>query len=148
MIEEQYKDRYFINTDSLFREYGVIVEKGGYDELMRTTERKQGYTHEWEEYNGTERYILNTFKTQTVSLNFVFVCSTLSEYLTKKEALFSLLQGNNRFELSVTTLGRKWNVLYNNETNVEYLTDIYAGGLVIARHTLTFFNDDVFPTII
>ena len=89
MIEEQYKDRYFINTDSLFREYGVIVEKGGYDELMKTTERKQGYTHEWEESNGTERYILNTFKTQIVSLNFVFVCSKLSEYLTKKEDLFA-----------------------------------------------------------
>lgn len=141
MIEEQYKDRYFINTDSLFREYGVIVEKGGYDELMKEPKRKQGYSYSWQESNGTERFVLDAFETRSVTLVFTFVCETLEEYQEKHTALFNILK-SGYFNLSVVTLGKKWTLLYDNETNVENLTDIYRGGMVIVRHTLNFLDDN------
>lgn len=142
MIAEQYKNRYFINGISLFNEWGVIIEKGGYDELMKEPKRKNEYSHVWLDQNGTERFINNHFESRNVSLIFTFVCTTLADYLTKKDSLFNLIKGN-KFTLSATTLGREWQLLYDNESNLEYLTDIYAGGLVVARHTLNFFDDDV-----
>lgn len=144
-IPEIYKDRYFINTDSLYREYGVIVEKGGYEELMKEPKRKQGYSHSWQENNGTERFILDAFETRNVTLVFTFVCSTLTEYLNLSAALFYELR-EGVVTIGVSTLGLQWDLLYDSETNVEYLTDIYAGKEVIARHTLTFFDDTVFPS--
>lgn len=141
MIEEQYKDRYFINTDSLFREYGVIVERGGYDELMKEPKRKQGYSYSWQESNGTERFVLDAFETRNVTLVFTFVCETLEEYKEKHSALFNILK-SGYFSLQVTTLGKKWTLLYDNETNVENLTDIYRGGMAIVRHTLNFLDDN------
>ena len=146
-IPEIYKDRYFIDTDSLFREYGVIVEKGGYEELTKEPKRKNEYTHVWLDQNGTERYINNKFETRNVTLIFTFLCDTLAEYLTKQQALFTELR-NGVVTIGVSTLGLQWELFYDNETNVEYLTDIYAGKEVIARHTLTFFDDKVFPTAI
>lgn len=145
MIAEQYKNRYFINGINLYDTYGVIVEKGGYDELMKEPKRKQGYTHVWLENNGTERDIINYFETRNVTLIFTFVCTTLADYQDKHYALFNFMK-NNKFFIQSNTLAKQWELLYDSETSVEYLTDIYAGGLVIAKHTLSFFNDSVFST--
>lgn len=142
MIADQYKNRYLINGISLFDQWGVIVEKGGYEELMKEPQRKQGYVHSWLDQNGTDRYVEPYFETRTVTLSFVFVCINLADYLSKKTALFGLLR-SGYVTLATPTLQREWQLLYNNETNVEYLTDIYAGEEVIARHTLTFFDDMV-----
>lgn len=142
MIADEYRNRYFINGISLFNQWGVIVERGGYEELMKEPQRKQGYVHSWLDQNGTDRFTENYFETRNVSLIFTFVCDTLADYLTKKESLFNLIKGN-KFTLGVTTLGKEWQLLYDNESNLEYLTDIYAGGIVVAKHTLNFFNDDV-----
>lgn len=144
-IPEIYKDRYFINSDSLYRDFGVIIEKGGYEELMKEPKRKQGYSHSWQESNGTERFVLDAFETRNVTLVFTFVCSTLTEYLSLSAALFDELR-NGVVTIGVSTLGLQWDLLYDSETNIEYLTDIYAGKEVIARHTLTFFDDTVFPS--
>lgn len=143
MIAEQYKNRYYINGVNLFNAYSVIIEKGGYDELMKEPKRKNEYSHVWLDQNGTERFINNHFESRIVSLNFVFVCDTLADYQDKHYALFNFIR-NNKFSLGVTTLGKRWDLLYDSETNTEYLTDIYAGGIVVARHTLTFFDDNVF----
>lgn len=140
-IPEIYKDRYFINTDSLYREYGVVVEKGGYEELMKEPKRKQGYSHSWYESNGTERFVLDAFETRNVTLVFTFVCESLEEYQEKHSALFNILK-SGYFSLQVTTLGKKWTLLYDNETSSENLTDIYRGGMAIVRHTLNFLDDN------
>lgn len=139
-IPEIYKDRYFINTDSLYREYGVVVERGGYEDLQKEPKRKNEYSYVWLDQNGTERYINNKFETRNVTLIFTFLCESLLDYQQKHDALFGILK-EGRISLSVTTLSKKWQLLFDNETNVENLTDIYRGGMAIVRHTLTFFDD-------
>lgn len=141
MIAEQFKDRYYINTDSLFREYGVIVEKGGYDELMKEPKRKNQYSHDWLDQNGTERFVNPYYETRNVTLIFTFVCETLSDYLEKRDSLFTILK-SGYFSLQVPTLERKWTLIYDNESSVENLTDIYRGGMAIVKHTLQFFDDN------
>lgn len=140
MIAEQFKDRYYINTDSLFREYGVIVERGGYAELTKEPKRKNMYSHSWLDQNGTERFINNKFESRNVTLIFTFIAENLTDYKTNKNALFTLLR-NGVIVLGVETLNLEWELLYENETNVE----LFISDEVIARHTLTFIDDKVFP---
>lgn len=145
MIPDIYKNRYFLNGTSLYNGWSVVVEKGGYEELMREPQRKHNYVHVWGDQNGTDRYVEPYFETRTVTLNFVFLCENLATYLSKKTALFGMLR-EGYVNLSATHLGREWQLLYNNETNVEYLTDIHAQGIVIVRHTIQFLDDSVFST--
>lgn len=140
-IEQKYKDRYFLNSDSLFSEFGVIIEKGGYKELLKEPQRKQGYVNDWTDENGIERFIEPYFDTRNVSLNFVFICETLEDYLTKRENLYNILKAGSYVVLTSTTLNRSWELLYNNTSSVEDLTDIYKGGLVTSRHTINFLDD-------
>jgi len=147
MIPDIYKDRYFINGTSLYNGWSVIVEKGGYEELMREPQRKYNYVHVWGDQNGTDRYVEPYFETRTVTLNFVFLCENLQDYLTKHDDLFSILKSGEYISLQVPTLGKKWRLLYDNEISVDNLTDIYRGGMAIVKHTLRFLDDNTTSSI-
>lgn len=149
-IQDKYKDRYFINGVNVFDAFGVIIEKGGYAELLKETKRKEGYVYTWKDQNGTQRFVEPYFESSNITLSFVFICETLQEYLTKSKALYDVLKSKDLEEdetgyikISSTTLEREWNLLYTDTTNVTELTDLYRGGFVIVRHTMTFVNDDV-----
>lgn len=148
MIAEEYKNRYYINDISLFDEWGVIIEKGGYDELMKEPQRKQGYTHVWLDQNGTERFVEPYFESKEVNLSFVFLCENLADYLVKQESLFNLLKSKDPeldetgyITLSSTTLQKEWTLLYKGVSNVEELTSMYGDEIVIVRYNLTFVDD-------
>lgn len=152
-IAEQYKNRYFINSTSLFNEWGVIVEDGGYSELMKPPKRKKGYEYNWEEENGLEIYVLDAWVARTITLNFVFICENKNDYLTKMNNLYDLLRTKDTEEnypgyiyLSCTALLKEWKLLYMETTNVEQLTDITNDSTVIVRHTLNFLDNEVFGT--
>lgn len=148
-IEQKYRNRYFLNDTSLFDEWGVIITKGGYAELLKEPQRKQGYSHVWLEANGTDRFVLPYYETRTVNLDFTFVCETLEEYLTKKTNLYEILKRKDLeldedgyINLSSTTLNKTWKLLYNNTTSIEDLTDMYKGGIVVVKHTISFLDDN------
>lgn len=141
MIAEKYKDRYFINGESLFRCFGAIIERGGYAELLRQPQRKEQYSHSWLDQNGTDRFTgTNFYDSRLVTLSIVFVCESLADYVSNSTDFFELLKGGY-VELASTTLGKEWQLLYDNTSSTEELNDIYRGGVAVVRHTINFVDD-------
>lgn len=143
MIEQKYKNRYYLNGINIYDRWGIIIERGGYEELTRKAQRKEQYSRVWGDENGTQRYVGTTLlDSKTMTLPFTFLCSGLADYLQKSKDFFDYIMSVGYFNLYSDTLGIEWRLLYNAVSSVEDKTDMYrGGGVVIATHNLVLVDD-------
>lgn len=142
MIADKYKDRYYLNGESVFRRWGIVIEEGGANELLREPDRKEQYSYSWGSDNGTERYVYhNVYESKSMTFKFTFLANSLEEYLIKRQDFYEYIKNIGYFKLYYTTLKREWTLLFNGVSSTEHKTELYKGGVVISTDNIVLLDD-------
>lgn len=136
---------YKFNTNDCFTSFGLVFEKGTYDELLKLPKVKDGYTKNWPDENGTERDLTaRYFESIPVNLPVVILGTSQADIITKYNALANFLMTSGYFNFDVKRLNRRFILLYQDMTQFSKLTKFYQGNKPAARLVLSLIND--FPT--
>lgn len=136
MIAEKYKDRYYLNGESVFRRWGIVIEEGGYSEMTKKSSRKDQYVYDWQDENGVERYVGNKliYEANQMTFKCSFIANSHEEYLTNMNDFYRELD-KGYFKLYSSHLGLTNTLLYNSVSSIEESEGIW-------KHTIVFDNDN------
>ncbi len=135
--------KYFINNVDIFLQWGIIIKKGVFSELLRFPKRKELLTHNWNDEHGTERDDTPLFDSMKVSMDIVFIAANEADFWTKYTDFYNFILASGYFVFRSEDLNKEFIYLYDEMTPFKNLTPITQGNKVYSEFTITFINDDV-----
>lgn len=138
--------QYKINGSDIYSTYGLIARQGFYNELLKLPKRKEGYTRNWPDENGTERDLTQVYyESRILNLPFYLNASSESQFYSRYNALATFLLGSARFNFDAIQMNRRFSLAYLDMTNFDKLTMIKQSSKIYAAINLQLVDD--FPTI-
>jgi len=133
------QNQYKINGLDVYATWGLTFQDGSVEELLKFPQRKQGYSYNWPDENGTERDVTNPFyESRELSFNILLIGTNKTDFLTKLEAFKQYIAVAGYFFLDCLAITKRYRLLYNNMSGFKQL------GMTGARFTLHLVDD--FPT--
>lgn len=106
----------YIGGRDIYRDFGVVITKGGYNDLLNYNEIKEPVSNDWPEYHGVEVDLSAVYlNNRVVNISFYGID------LVKTELFLDFLQSQNGMVLSSTFLTKGYQLrLLNSETLKAY----------------------------
>lgn len=124
------KGLWFIDNIDIYKEFGVGIEKGGYNDLFRVPSFKSPEANEWHENDGIE-IDLEAPKLQNKQVSIRF--ATAQHDLVNN--FIAMLSEPGYRNLYIPSLGKTWQLRLASEAN----NQMWKGG---QRHEFIFFDDN------
>jgi hypothetical protein len=133
--------KYYINGSDAYVLYGIVFTEGTIAELLRLPKRKDGYTRNWPDENGTERDLsVSVYESRTLTLPMLVIGRDRGEFNTRLALLESLLTAGPEIQLDCTDINRRFRLVYremNPITDLEY----HSSGRCFAAFSLVLLDD-------
>lgn len=104
----------FIGGKDIYKDFGVVITKGGYNELLNYNEIKAPESNNWPEDHGVE-VDLSAVVLNSRTLQIPFYCTDF----TKAEAFMDMLETPGEKVLSSTFLTKGYNLRMNTQSSVK-----------------------------
>ncbi|MGJ1420438.1 hypothetical protein ACR79T_12495 [Sphingobacterium spiritivorum] len=130
--------QYKLNNNDLYTIFGVLVE-GGSNSFLAYPSRKDSMTHDFTDKNGLDIDLQDPrFNSREFTLNCALTASSVEDFWTKYNALFTELSNSGTHKLSITDLGRDYRVYYKEQRNIRKLTPLSGKPEVWIKFDLVF----------
>lgn len=137
-----YTGKYYINTLDVAKQWGIIFEKGTFNELLKFPARRDEYSQVWKDEDGTQRYTDDVFfDTRELSLSIVIVGTDENDFKTKLKSFRDYLMQSGYFTFDCVELDMRFTLLYKDMQSVTMMTKIKGMEKVAARFKLTLQDD-------
>jgi|GEM_PF-834010 len=135
-----FQNQFKIDGQDVFDTYGIIFEKGIYDELLKLPTRKEIYAQSWKDQHGTQRYVdENFYESRELTANMVILANDKADYL-QKLTIFSTKMLSGYFQLDAIELNLRFTLLYKSMQQLSLLTRL-KNGRVASRFQINFIDD-------
>ena len=129
---------YLLDGYDLWTTFGITIEKGGLDDLLKLPKRKQSIEHNWMDEDGIDVDLSRTFlEAKDSVLKCVIIADTEADFWLHYNQFLSLLikPGTRRF--SVNVFNMEYQVYYRDCSIYQKLTAFKNTGKLICRFNLT-----------
>lgn len=129
---------YLMDGFDLWNSFGITIEKGGLDDLLKLPKRKQSIQHDWLDEDGLDIDLTRTFLEAKESvLKCFIIADTEAEFWTHYNQFLSLLvkPGTRRFTVNVFNMD--YYIYYKDCTIYQKLTAFKQTGKLICKFNLT-----------
>jgi len=137
-------NQFMIDGLDVFDTYGIIFERGIFNELLKFPSRKEVFSQSWKDQDGTVRYVNNPhFESVEMNLQFVLIGQNITDYLNKLNAFRNKMLTSGYFNFDSVKLNMRFTLLYKSMQQITHLTRL-SNNKVASRFVITLIDD--FPT--
>ena len=132
------ENMYLIDGFDLWRTFGITIEKGGLDDLLKLPKRKQSIQHNWQDENGLDVDLSRTFlEAKDSVLKCIIIADNETDFWLHYNQFLSLLikPGTRRFTVNVFNMN--YYIYYKDCTIYQKLTAFKQTGKLICKFNLT-----------
>lgn len=129
---------YLLDGIDLWTNFGITIEKGGLDDLLKIPKRKDSIQHDWQDEDGLDIDLSRTFvEAKDSILKCVIIANTEADFWLHYNQFYSLLRkpGTRRFSVNVFRLD--YYIYYKDCTIYSKLTPFKQTGKLICKFDLT-----------
>jgi hypothetical protein len=130
--------KHFLDGFDLWTYFGIFIERGSYDELLKIPKRKATIEHNFLDEHGIDKDLSRSYyEAREFNLKCAIIASDETDFWDKYQRFLTILAKPGTLRLTVTDLGRDFYVYYDDCTNYDKLTRIStAPGKIAAKFTL------------
>jgi len=132
------ENMYLMDGFDLWTQFGITIEKGGLDDLLKIPKRKQSIEHNWTDENGLDVDLTrNYFEAKDSTLKCIIIADSEIKFWDQYNRFISLLTkpGTRRFTVNVFNMD--YYVYYKDCTIYSKLTAFKNTGKLICKFSLT-----------
>ncbi len=138
-------NKYRFNGTDAFTAYGIVFNDGTYGELLKNAKRKEGYSRNWPDENGTDRDLSAIyFESRILNLPITILAASEADLYTKYFNLRNFLYTSGYFNFDVIDMNRRFRLLYQDMTSFDKVTTYKNNNDIISEFTLQLIDD--YPT--
>jgi hypothetical protein len=102
--------------------YNMIAIRGSYSDLLRLPDMKEPSSYSWDTEDGDDVELTGRkYADRDIKLTFLMSASDMSKLMPKRAALFAALKADGYRTLSVTSLGRSWQLYYKSCESTKFI---------------------------
>jgi hypothetical protein len=131
--------RILIDNKDAWGEYGFFALKDTLDEWLAFPDRKEPFTHDWEDEDGIEVDLDNVYvKEKNASLNVLFVAGSPEQFRRNYDRAKAMLTAPGLRTVYLGELEMTFGAYYTRTSNVSTITRMRSVNKVMAQMTLHF----------
>lgn len=131
-------NQYLLDGIDLWTNFGITIEKGGLDDLLKIPKRKASIEHDWMDEDGLDIDLSRTFfEAKDSVLKCIIIAGTEADFWLHYNQFVSLLRKPGTRRFSVNVFGLDYYIYYKDCTIYQKLTPFKQTGKLICKFSIT-----------
>lgn len=139
------ENKYLFNSIDCYLSFGIVFNVGTYNEILKMAKRKEGYTKNWQDENGTERDTSDIkYESRMLNIPITILANSESQFFQRYNSLKAFLYTAGYFNFDIVDMNLRLKLLFNDMSSFTKLTQIKGCTDIACEFTLQLIDD--FPT--